>query len=327
MYEKKNQMKYLVLAFIAFFFCIVFVGNAQVNLVPNGSFEEYSNCPTSFANINDCKFWFSPTFSTPDYFNYCTLANELSVPSNLWGKQEAHTGNAYSYFCYAATYNILNSYGEYVSVHLCETLNENSLYHLKFYVASSSQIPYCHSPPICGNSVGAFLSQDSLKYASNQILTLKPQVQTNIDAFICNENWIEISQLIVGKGIENYLTIGVFTNDNNRSLLNGNVSIVSPNNSVESGYYLDDVSLVKIDIPNIFTPNDDGVNDSYLIDLEGFGVNSIRIYNRWGDLMVRGESKISWDGKYQGENCPDGVYFIQIHISNQIIYQFIHLKN
>ncbi|MEZ4806503.1 MAG: gliding motility-associated C-terminal domain-containing protein [Flavobacteriales bacterium] len=67
-------------------------------------------------------------------------------------------------------------------------------------------------------------------------------------------------------------------------------------------------------IPNIFTPNGDGVNDTFTIT-GGLQHLELNIYNRWGQLVaVRSGRYVSWDGRstYSGEPCPDGVYFYVI---------------
>jgi gliding motility-associated-like protein len=63
--------------------------------------------------------------------------------------------------------------------------------------------------------------------------------------------------------------------------------------------------------PNTFTPNNDGINDNFAITLAGeatFG--SVRIFNRYGKLVFTGKSQTDyWDGKYNGQILPVGVYY------------------
>lgn len=68
-----------------------------------------------------------------------------------------------------------------------------------------------------------------------------------------------------------------------------------------------------INIPNVFTPNNDGVNDFFTIDSD-FQTVSIGIYNRWGELVFEDSSTIqslSWDGKHYRNlhMVSDGVYY------------------
>jgi len=69
-----------------------------------------------------------------------------------------------------------------------------------------------------------------------------------------------------------------------------------------------DIKTVKgIIIPNVFTPNDDGVNDTFEIPgLEFFAGNEIAIMNRWGGTVY--ESK-NYKGDWKGEGLNEGTYF------------------
>jgi gliding motility-associated-like protein len=61
--------------------------------------------------------------------------------------------------------------------------------------------------------------------------------------------------------------------------------------------------------PNVFTPNGDGLNDTY--HPVGIGITkfSIIIYNRWGMKLYESDNmELGWDGSFGGGSCPDGVY-------------------
>lgn len=67
----------------------------------------------------------------------------------------------------------------------------------------------------------------------------------------------------------------------------------------------------KLIIPNVFTPNADGVNDVF--NLESIGLNFVQaeIYDRWG-LKLYNWSDVhgGWDGKTpSGDQSPEGTYF------------------
>ncbi|MBN4065761.1 gliding motility-associated C-terminal domain-containing protein [Candidatus Amoebophilus asiaticus] len=65
-------------------------------------------------------------------------------------------------------------------------------------------------------------------------------------------------------------------------------------------------------IPNVFTPNQDGINDLF-IPVESKGILSMntKIYNRWGQLMFSSDFlSIGWDGRnLLGVRVPNGTYF------------------
>ncbi|WP_139205883.1 gliding motility-associated C-terminal domain-containing protein [Pedobacter sp. ok626] len=68
-----------------------------------------------------------------------------------------------------------------------------------------------------------------------------------------------------------------------------------------------DVAPPPLEIPNTFTPNGDGKNDTFFIKgMENYEGVSFFVYNRWGDEVYRNLNyKNEWDGK----GLNDGTYF------------------
>ena len=66
-------------------------------------------------------------------------------------------------------------------------------------------------------------------------------------------------------------------------------------------------------IPNVISPNNDGINDELFIDcLEALGNNNskIQIFNQWGDEVYNAQPYINdWMGTYEGNDLPDGTYY------------------
>ncbi|MET4080115.1 gliding motility-associated-like protein [Pedobacter sp. UYP30] len=67
----------------------------------------------------------------------------------------------------------------------------------------------------------------------------------------------------------------------------------------------------EIIIPSAFSPNGDGVNDTWTIAAAGaFDHAKIKVFNRYGNLVYQNQGIFtSWDGKYQGVLLPTGVYY------------------
>lgn len=69
-------------------------------------------------------------------------------------------------------------------------------------------------------------------------------------------------------------------------------------------------------IPNVFSPNGDGINDSFIVfisDRQCLGKLTLMIFDRWGEeLYSTSGSELSWDGKYRGETVPVGVYIYML---------------
>ncbi|MEM8899919.1 MAG: PKD domain-containing protein, partial [Bacteroidota bacterium] len=71
-------------------------------------------------------------------------------------------------------------------------------------------------------------------------------------------------------------------------------------------------------IPNVFSPNGDNVHDTYVIKYEGAEETLIKIFDRWGNLHFEASSFLdSWDGKSDGSDAPEGVYFYFIVVGDR----------
>lgn len=69
---------------------------------------------------------------------------------------------------------------------------------------------------------------------------------------------------------------------------------------------------VNFPIPSAITPNNDGVNDVFLIDnIENLSGNSLVIYNRQGNIVYKkAPYDNSWNGKNNsGQDLSDGIYY------------------
>ncbi len=66
----------------------------------------------------------------------------------------------------------------------------------------------------------------------------------------------------------------------------------------------------QLEIPNVFTPNNDGINDQFLVDAKNLSEFNLVIVNRWGQVVFESNDlNKSWDGKYKNEMCNEGTYF------------------
>ena len=62
-------------------------------------------------------------------------------------------------------------------------------------------------------------------------------------------------------------------------------------------------------VPNTFTPNGDGKNDVLYVRSSILTEFTLRIYNRWGELIFESSSfDKGWDGRHKGKLCEQGVY-------------------
>ena len=87
-----------------------------------------------------------------------------------------------------------------------------------------------------------------------------------------------------------------------------------------------DLQRPKEFIPQGFSPNNDGINDRFVIENTGFKHLSIEIFNRWGNRVYRSTNyKNDWDGKCNegisiGQDLPVGTYFYIVRLDGQDKY-------
>lgn len=92
----------------------------------------------------------------------------------------------------------------------------------------------------------------------------------------------------------------------------------------EDDIYIKVNTKPNIYIPNIFSPNEDKLNDriSLSAGIEVASIDEVSIYDRWGvliyaqnDFKLHQDEFIGWDGRLNGELCLPGVYVYLIKAS------------
>lgn len=75
------------------------------------------------------------------------------------------------------------------------------------------------------------------------------------------------------------------------------------------------ISESKLEMPNAFSPNGDGINDIYraknnyqsIVEFDAY------IFNRWGQKLYEWHDPAGgWDGKFNGKDVKQGVYFVLV---------------
>ena len=81
-------------------------------------------------------------------------------------------------------------------------------------------------------------------------------------------------------------------------------------------------NVACIEMPNSFTPNNDGTNDMWNLDFSNYTNGSIQVYSKWGNLVWESSGTIlSWDGTYNGQILPAGTYYYILDIDNGTLTQ------
>ena len=113
---------------------------------------------------------------------------------------------------------------------------------------------------------------------------------------------------------QNIITIDDKLNENTESLF-VRIETASTDISNTNNYILATGSIKDNDIPNLFSPNDDGVSDEFKINgIEEFPNFKLTIFDRWGSEIYAYNNEgrtnpIWWNGRKDGKIVPVGVYY------------------
>ena len=83
---------------------------------------------------------------------------------------------------------------------------------------------------------------------------------------------------------------------------------------------LKESSSLCLKIPDAFTPNGDGINDTWQIDyIEMYKEAFVYVFNRWGQKLYQARSGDEfWDGTFNGKPVPAGTYLYVIDLRNNL---------
>lgn len=317
------------------------------NLIQNPSFEEsadYVPCGgaglmTRFHNGASVFGWSTSTNGSPDYYGTCSQLWSHTSPKNWKGYQPSIDGNHYigAGFVFSETYNWKRFHEETVQGTLIEPLQPNQGYCFSFYYAiGDNEYNNCTVDTLrfyFADTDTFFLSQitDSIYigqwsyHVSNSgDLYGKHQIEIPVGHITDTANWHFMNSHFKAKGGEKFMIGGVFKDN---AFVKYKESVIDSFyvNGIKSfpdsiAYlYFDMFSLYecdeyglgdhKIRLPNIFTPNGDGINDSYFIHdylPPGF---LFRVYNRWGKEIYRNDN---YQNDWSPNNISDGTYWVVV---------------
>jgi gliding motility-associated-like protein len=69
--------------------------------------------------------------------------------------------------------------------------------------------------------------------------------------------------------------------------------------------------------PGGFTPNGDGINDTWILNINNFPNVTVEVFNRWGERLFHSDGyKLPWNGYYNNEPLPVGTYYYVINLND-----------
>ncbi len=164
----------------------------------------------------------------------------------------------------------------------------------------------------------AYFDTTTIKYASFTILCTDTSVYQNLWYFVWkfeNDAFVDTNQL------------AVFTHKYDSEKTDTiKHYITDANGCTDSTFKIVNIKHQFI-IPNVFTPNEDGINDRFIVLANGLDIFPVAyIYNRWGNIVYKFEnvSQIIWDGRtFDGSLVSPGVYFYVITPPGNSNYEYL----
>jgi OOP family OmpA-OmpF porin len=250
------------------------------NLVPNGSFEEYSVCPASFtATTAAFKLpgWKSGGLGPPDHFHYCSRG-DASVPYNWAGIAEAYEGDGYAGI-YMWTDDDTD-YREYLRCKLAESLIKDSTYYIELHYKVSSYSNYSI------DRIGLALTAENTVINHDRVIEYPSALNIIRDSALTKFTgiWEAARFEYKAMGDETLLTIGnFFTNEKTKSHRLVARQVSEPMLAHGAYYYIDAVLVVpkfKIqrqlaeNVAPGFVPERAAFNTPYVLKNIQFEINS-----------------------------------------------------
>jgi len=237
-------MRVALVCFVLFGYNVLIHGQ---NLVPNPSFEEVHNKPTSMLDSGhefsrDCKFWKTANLASTD----------LITPRFRTNKFEAITPYAGKNMCGIVIHG--DFWSEYLKIKLLEPTQSGVEYYVEFWIAYCQEYNKDDTPKYSNPHLGAYFGDD-IFHKDEKIMQLPNQIASKNNIQLKDKIWTKISGSFIADGTYEYLYLGQFQGPNMGS------------NFLLGYYFLDEVSVVKFsDKSTVFSPKEyvpDGLNNIY----------------------------------------------------------------
>ena len=223
------------------------VAYTQKNLVPNFSFEESKEKPTSmlddgheYADVST--YWETPNLASTDLITH-------RFKTAKFEPIEAFSGRNMSGIVIHGDY-----WSEYLKVELREPLKVGVEYYAEFWVAYCGDYNEDYNSKMTNPFFGVYFGEDFFEKTNKQLLNT-PQVFSKQPIELKDKTWVKVSGNFIAKETTDRIYVGQFANPQD------------PSNMLLGYYFIDDVKVVKFsDHSTVFTPTEyapDGLNNIY----------------------------------------------------------------
>lgn len=209
------------------------------NIVPNGSFEEFSKCPNELGDFYPLNWYSIASNSTPDLFSNCAPKNGSANPNWSFSGVMPYMDSSFVGILLGKK---KTNYREYIGIRLLTKLKKDCTYIFKISIAIPILSRYRT------NTLDIILSERSIFGSDGYtIIEHSPSISIDLDSVRTDGTWKTLSFEYIANGNENNLSIGNFKSKKQTSLIEidgRNTSIYKT--TYENAYiFIDDVQLYK----------------------------------------------------------------------------------
>ncbi|MCC6410440.1 MAG: gliding motility-associated C-terminal domain-containing protein [Saprospiraceae bacterium] len=229
------------------------------------------------------------------------------------------------------------------SVHGCDSLVVLNLVVLPPQ-QTTALVTICSGESYAGHAApGVYMDTLLTAYGCDSMVIINlevlPVIQSEIQVYLCDgesyngytTSGFYTDSLISHLGCDSILTLSVTVSEN---YVYDTVLVSDCENAlgIPAGIYLDTIvtescdiirtSIVKNDnlyIPNVFSPNDDGMNDYFEVypSQTNIEIRRFVVYDRWGDQIfeINNAYEVRWDGYFRGKRLNPGVFTYMIEFT------------
>ncbi|MEW6468698.1 MAG: T9SS type A sorting domain-containing protein [Bacteroidota bacterium] len=303
------------------FVFLCFSSVAQINLVPNPSFEDTINCPYQAGDIGKAVGWTS-LCGSPDYFSTCNQF-DWGVPTNIFGFQQPASGNSYAGFI---TYSdVMLNTREFPACNLISPLSIGTKYFISFKIALS--LENIANPTNCASD------KTGLKFTMgnsicNSLINNNPPVFTS--TIISDSlNWTRVAGSFIADSAYTMVVIGNFFDDSNTDT----TKFFNSWWSDFAYYHVDDVCVSTDSVYannynytgiqtnqaiNSFICYPNPLIDKLTIQNQSNEKMTIEVYNGWGEMLMFRPDVFQKVTTIDCGNIPPGILFVKITSGQQI---------
>ena len=159
-------------------------------LIPNGGFERYRNCPRLDNLLEEAVPWFNPNQATPDFYNQCFPTAQIELPP--------HSGRGLGRLF------VDQGWSEYMATPLMQPLTAGECYYFELYISTKNPNQYLPQ------TIGAYFSDQPVSSSTKDLLTVSPQILDGPRTITKSYQWERISGYLKAVGGERFVTIGSY---------------------------------------------------------------------------------------------------------------------